>query len=203
MQYKCKKVVANVVHYEYIYIMFSLKKWFTLIEIVVVLGIISILFGISMQFGRDRLSYIDVQYQKETLWSDYTRYTTQTMMTKRHDGQVFSGMTVAFEVAKNTMNFEYSDLSWTVVPLVYDNIFVDKIVWHIFSAGMSEQWQSTTWTLGQIFFEPFAVVCTLTLDGEVYDSMDVVTRSSVTNQPYCFNFAPKTCKITECSPEWL
>ena len=64
-----------------------LKRGFTLIEIMIVLGIVSVLFAISLNLSRGRIGQIQTRMEKEGFVDAMTQTTTRLLTTKRYNGQ--------------------------------------------------------------------------------------------------------------------
>ena len=163
-----------------------MKKWFTLIEIVLVLIVISVLIGIILRFGSNRIVDLKSQNNREQFISFYDNLYSSNLISNYH----------------NTNRYEKLNIQiWSWIFFTYDdsNLQTDSNLksTQIHVIGLDNQnvenvnLQLTPYNIGcEIFSKKDSSILTWNLISFQLFSQD-------NQKEYCFEIWSDTCKLIE------
>jgi len=151
----------------------SIKKWFTLIEIVIVIVIIWIILLITLSLWRDYVNTMSVKTDKQTFISAYNE-------------------TMAIARTSNYFDWvEYSDITltlWTTWLTSVTNNWND-----IAEHTLEKSTLSIDWWWASITIEPYSIWCTISVGTWV----DFTLISTINVDEYCYSISESTCKLIQ------
>jgi len=169
----------------------KIKRWFTLIEIIIVISIITILLWITMSFSTQRIQKLRYQSAKSQFLSTYEQLHSYVLTTNYWNQKRFDYATIVFSSGSNNIQSKYVPIKQTFVHKIEDEI----ILWKL-----KLNWEDTDKIIVKI--EPYTIWCKF--DSEQEKSAEwiisFILSTKFNNQKYCFDISSDNCilKPTSC-----
>lgn len=158
-----------------------MKRWFTLIEMLIVIVIASILMAITMKMGGDFVQDIKSKKSREEFLSDFALVRGQLLLSRFNNGVSTASVTVWFDDGDVTTSFvgenDEEDNSPKAITTLYDDITIS--------------WPTIT-------IEPYTLACKVWgAKSEVQDDNTdtIVITFLYSKKTYCHTIETSTCKI--------
>ena len=164
----------------------KISKWFTLIEIVIVIVIITILMAVTMRFGSSRMQDLKTQATKEQFLGAYSQIASQYLVSNYlHDkrfSQLFLNINSWSSALVYRLDSSKKNITWFVSP---DFRFSDIIL----NDSPADQLQ--------LKFVPYTLWCELSNWSESTWLQASFRLFVLGRQYYCFSLQSSTCKLSE------
>jgi len=155
-----------------------MKKAFTLIELIVVICILSILFGIGMNFGNNRIVELKAQTMKERFVSTYTSLVDQRLISSYQANTRYSRLTISF--ASGIVSSFDGRVTTSLLPFVQGMQL----------SGLSLDWLPVKEL--NLVAKPYQLPCSFSSSGDKL-SFRLISRGA----QYCFSIDSATCRLRE------
>ena len=171
------------------------KRWFTLIEILIVIVIISILLALSLGISWGRVQILREKYSQEQFVSTYNTLFSRNFLTNYYGDNLYSNMVIYMTWWKPWFSYAYNASNgpiYTGQTNIEWNIVVKSLTWD----------NSNSLSAVQISFEPYKFGCKLG-DGEWYQTLDIALLVD-DKKTYCYRINSNLCrleKISNCGKE--
>lgn len=172
------------------------KKWFTLIEILIVIVIIWILLALSLGITWGRVQILKEKYAQEQLVSTYNTLFSRNFLTNYYNGIMYENLVIQLKKWEQWFIYTYN-------TGLNNPIYTGKtnIEWNIVIENLS--WNSSNINEVNVVFEPYKFWCTLSWVNNTFSSIDITLRVD-NKKNYCYRIDSKLCrleKLTDCNGE--
>lgn len=165
------------------------KKWFTLIEIMIVMVIIWVLMTMVFRFGGSRLQQLQVQTSKETiLW--FREDVVNNNRTSSYIGsESYDTVSVSFSEGTSQIDAVYSDN--------------DTVIYQESSTTFQWMWRKLRSDDGQslstltLRYIPYELGCAITTQTDSYSWAVLEFVAAANPHRYCFAIQYQTCSMQE------
>ena len=189
------------------------KKWFTLIEMLIVIVIIGILLTLSMRISWDRIQILKTKSVWEQVVYNYNNLYAKNLLTNYYEWDMYDNMVIRFVGWDTKLYYYYKTESDVVKSSADNNPRLSEIVqwWKYEVEKIYFDWNKNT-NESYVVFEPYKIWCKLLdQDPKVSDSKTYTTFSKTYttlnidllvngNNKYCFKISKDLCKleVTDC-----
>lgn len=180
-----------------------MKKWFTLIEIMIVLAIIGVITAMTMWFWWNRIQQLRYQSAKELFVDTFEQLRSSALTSSFHNKKKFALFTIQLSQNNTSLSYSYyfDETHFDTYQEKIDNdISIENISMH------------TGWTnknivenndniskLAILNIKPYQLSCNFSFDnGEPEEwilSFELHIKNS--NKKYCFTIPSESCRIIE------
>jgi len=171
----------NSLQFSFLFNVKFMRKWFTLMEIMIVIAIISILMTITMRFWSKRIDDLGYQAGKEQFISEYDKLYSQATTSNYHAWIRYDILHLILNSGTNLLNYAYDS---------------GAIEWINFSIPLALSWLEET----RLDLQPYTLWCTImnVVNDEISTWASVDFSLVVKEQKqYCFSIKNDTCKLIE------
>jgi len=173
------------------------KKWFTLIEIMIVIVIISILLALTLWISWRRIQILKNKSVQEQFTYTYNSLFSRNLLTNYYNGELYSNMTIHLTGGENKFLYCYkkAKTDWEICD-------VDNIQWgNYLIKELAFSWSSlTTLTKADIIFNPYVLWCTLSWNNQTWWILNIKMAIN-DDQDYCVKINANLCKLEKISCE--
>lgn len=166
----------------------QIKKWFTLIEIIIVVVMIWIMLSWVVVLGRWYLKTMEVKTEKQAFMAQYNELATIARTSNYVDG--FRYESVDISITQWWILWEATlEWGWTYEIIDFD----------FNNAELVFTWSDTAWRI-DITILPYAIGCNqviVTSTASLVSSVDLQLVSSINSDEYCFEVDERTCKLSQ------
>lgn len=164
------------------------KRWFTLIEMMIVIVIVAILLAISLWISGNRIQILKNKSVQEQFVYTYNSLFSRNLLTNYYDWQLYDKMTIYFTWGNN--NFLYC---YNTTP---ESCEQDKTEGGTYKISALQLGNTTPNTI-DIKFEPYVLWCKISNETEKILTIKLQLND---NEDYCMKINPDLCKLekTDC-----
>lgn len=169
------------------------KRWFTLIEILLVIVIISILLALSLGISWGRVQILREKYAQEQFVSTYNTLFSRNFLTNYYGDKLYSNLVIYMTWWKPWFSYAYNALNGPIYT------GQTNIEWNIVVKSLT--WDNTHLDSIQISFEPYKFWCKLNNQG--YKTLDIALLVD-DKKTYCYRINYNLCrleKVSNCGKE--
>jgi prepilin-type N-terminal cleavage/methylation domain-containing protein len=173
------------------------KKWFTLIEMLIVIVIIGILLTLSMRISWDRIQVLKTKSVWEQIVYNYNNLYVKNLLTNYYNWEMYENMVIRFSKWDTKLNYFYD--TYTNSESSSDNDFwLSEIVqwwnYEVESVYFNWNWNKSSINnqTAYVIFEPYKIWCKLS-DKNPKESDGVVAEYSKLNIDLLVNWNKKYC----------
>lgn len=174
------------------------KKWFTLIEMLIVIVIIGILLTLSMRISWDRIQVLKTKSVWEQVVYNYNNLYVKNLLTNYYGQEMYENMIIRFSKWDTKLNYYYDIYSDSESD---NDPWLSEIVqwWKYEVENVYFDWNKTIGDSAYLIFEPYKIWCFLSNDytdyeGPSYKKLDIELLVN-TNKKYCFEISSDLCKL--------
>ena len=172
------------------------KKWFTLIEMLIVIVIIGILLTLSMRISWDRIQILKTKSVWEQVVYNYNNLYAKNLLTNYYEWDMYENMVIRFVEWDTKLYYYYktdstADKDYRLPEIVqWWKYEVDKIYFD-WTKNMNASY---------VVFEPYKIWCKLldqdpkVSDGKTYATLNIDLLVNWNNK-YCFKISKDLCKL--------
>lgn len=163
----------------------SKKNWYTLLEIMIVLGVIIILLTVTMKFSSSRIDELQSQTSREDFKNNYEELLLSNMSSNYYNGERYTSLDLFFgswaygftytlinETKETEPKNGFFDTNQTITKIIADNEEINAL---------------------HIILTPYTIGCELIKENESYQKITLQTETK--NQKYCFSISNNSCKL--------
>lgn len=176
------------------------KRWFTLIELVIVLAIVALLFSVTIKLSRGNIANVEVRQEKEDFIATYYDVLLNNLTSKYHGDTIYTGVVVHFE--KGATGITYTFI-WNTTATLDRHTFRTLSIGDISIQDTNNKYKEIA--SFSIILSPQEMWCEILLAQEkvTEDTIQFTLTAQKSTKKYCFSFEPFTCKLKECeNKEW-
>ena len=163
------------------------KGWFTLIEILIVIVIMSILLALSLWISSGRVQILKEKYAQEQFVSTYNTLFSRNFLTNYHGEQIYDNLVINMEKSKPGFSYSYNT---TTNISIYSG--KTEIEWNIVVEDLS--WFNSNLNNVDIIFKPYEFGCTLSGGNKTWNLLDI--KLLVDNKKkYCYQINSNLCRL--------
>ncbi len=205
--------------------MFQKTKWFTLIEIVLVLAIVGILFSVAFNFSWDQIWLVQNKQTKSEFVDTYNRFYQNNLKSKRYAWSIYTWMQIILKWWTGEWFVQYSPISKTILNNGLNknsqndlqnnsskDLKLNKNLFEIKNKIKNWQIELFSWNSElKLEFKPLFPQCQIfflknkTSWAKNFEKSEdpVFFAVKYPNKKYCFSLQTPLCQIQETSCEWL
>jgi type II secretory pathway pseudopilin PulG len=169
------------------------KYWFTLIEMVIVISIMTLMLGLSMNFWAKRIVELKYQTIKEKFTSDFVNIYSDCLTSNYYNQKRYDFLQMTFSSWANIRNYNYLDSNNNLLFSEtghIENMFLSNI---LVGRVSHNNWE--------IKIKPYSLWCEIfTTENDKILTWSVLEFSLIANdksKKYCFEINGNNCKIAE------
>ena len=176
------------------------KKWFTLIEMLIVIVIIGILLTLSMRISWDRVQILKTKSVWEQVVFNYNNLYAKNLLTNYYDWKMYENMVVRFVAWDTKLHYFYEIFSNKETAQDNDPWLSEIVQWGSYKVDKLYLDESNN-PVNEVYltFEPYKIWCVLSNnlgneDTHSYKKLkiDLLVNS---NNRYCFEISSDLCKL--------
>lgn len=173
------------------------KKWFTLIELLIVIVIIGILLALTLWISGKRIQILKNKSVQEQFTYTYNSLFSRNLLTSYYNGQTYSQMTIHLTSGENKISYCYLKTDWEEI------CDIDNIQWGKYLIKeLSFSWIFTPFLSGDIIFKPYVLWCTLLNNlGNTWEILNIKMTIN-DDQDYCAKINSNLCKLEKIDCEY-
>ena len=161
------------------------NRWFTLIEILIVIVIMSILLALSLGISSGRVQILKEKYAQEQFISTYNTLFSRNFLTNYYGEQIYDNLIINMEEMKPGFSYSYNNA---------ENISIysgkTEIDWNLVVKDLS--WFDSNFV--DIVFKPYEFWCLLSGWNKTWDILDV-TLYVDNKKDYCYRVNANLCRL--------
>ena len=164
------------------------KRWFTLIEILIVIVIMAILLALSLGISGGRVQILREKYAQEQFISTYNTLFSRNFLTNYYDGILYNNLVIQMTGWEQWFMYSYNTGLNNPIGTGSTNI-----EWN--SAIENLSWWSIS-NLGnvEIIFEPYKIWCVLSGNNHTWNILDL-TLLVDGKKEYCYQINSNLCRL--------
>ncbi len=166
------------------------KRWFTLIEMMLVIVIIAILLALSIWISGNRVQWLKVKSIQEQFVHNYNNVYLKNMLTNYYSWTIYDKMTVNFAKWEDKIGYFYSNY-----PEDVQYAFAKEWMYEINQIFLDER----LFDFVKVNFTPYTLWC------EIADSTgntwkNLLLNLLINSKEYCFKINHSLCRLekTDC-----
>ena len=176
-----------------------IKKWFTLIEMLIVIVINSILLAFTIGISWDRIQMLKTKSVQEQFVYNYSSLFSRNLLTNYNNWKLYDSLTIQMPLWGENIKYTYSyfdatEYSWT-----------DRVQWGKYKIkNLFFEWNQSNITLQtvDIKFEPYVLWCEILSPNKTWEVLDIdllVNDGKIS----CFKIDSKFCRLEnrECDQQ--
>lgn len=163
----------------------SKKNWYTLLEIMIVLGVIIVIMTITMRFSSSRIDDLQIQTSKDDFKNNYEQLLLSNMSSNYHDGERYSNINITMQSWTNGFTYTIKDEAWE--SKIYTEFSDNKQIINRIITDNQEQSEI------QIQLMPYKIGCKILVDDQSYTQAIIQTQAK--NKTHCFKITTNICKF--------
>lgn len=164
------------------------KRWFTLIEILLVIVIISILLALSLGITGGRVQILREKYAQEQFVSTYNTLFSRNFLTNYYGDNTYKKLLINMKESSQWFSYSYYDNS---DEIIYSG--TTNIEWKIQVYSMS-WWSYSDLPVVDIKFEPYKFWCELSGNNNTWNLLDI-TLFVDDKKKYCYQINSNLCRL--------
>lgn len=165
------------------------KRWFTLIEMMIVIVIISILLALTLWISGDRIQTLKNKSIQEQFIYTYNSLFSRNLLTNYYDWKLYNKMTIHLEKWANKFSYSYQDDE--------GNAFSedDNIQWGRYEIE-ELKFDETNSSIQYVYinFEPYVLWCELSNWSTTWDILKMKLLVN-DNEDFCIKINSDLCKL--------
>ena len=166
------------------------KRWFTLIEILVVIVIISILLALSLGITWGRVQILEEKYVQEEFVSSYKTLFSRNFLTNYYKDTIYGNLVVKIKWWTGWFSYSYNN-AWG------ESIGQDFVRWDkYYITGLKLDNNPVSYV--DIIFKPYNFGCTLSGSIGTWKELKMVfvmKASNKSRKQYCYNINYNLCRL--------
>lgn len=171
------------------------RDWFTLIEMVIVIVIMTLMLGLSMNFGAKRIAELKYQTSKEQFVNDINNLYSESLTSNYYNQKRYALLDISLASWSKIRDYTYVDSDGQIVfsgagqidKMFLSNIFINK-----------NQSQNQN---GTINIKPYTLWCKISFTENektaTWSVLEFWLTSDDTQKTYCFEIKSNNCKLIE------
>ena len=181
------------------------KKWFTLIEMLIVIVIIGILLSLSMWISWDRIRVLKTKSVTEQFIYNYNNLYSKNLLTNYYDWEMYENLVIRMSKWDEKLRYYYklypSEDLWEQSMEVDPFWLSERVQWwtYVIDKIFFNGNKSTTLNDSYLVFDPYKIWCKIlsnyTDEGaSSYNTLNIDVLVN-TNNKYCFKISSNLCKL--------
>ena len=177
------------------------KKWFTLIEMLIVIVIIWILLTLSMRISGDRIQILKTKSVWEQVVYNYNNLYAKNLLTNYYEWEMYENMVVRFSEWDTKLYYLYNKYSDGESTVDNDSRLSEIVQsWKYKVEKIYFNWnKSINTNSAYVVFEPYKIWCALSntypdYGNVLYNKLNVELLVNI-NRKYCFEISSDLCKL--------
>ena len=177
------------------------KKWFTLVEMLIVIVIIGILLTLSMRISWDRVQILKTKSVWEQVVYNYNNLYAKNLLTNYYSWNMYDNMVIRFSEWDAKLYYRYKMYSdektaqdnnpWLSEVVQWWSYKVDKLYFEGNDHPVNEAYA---------VFEPYKIWCVLSNTSQNNENNSSYKKLKIdllvnTNSRYCFEISKDLCKL--------
>ncbi len=162
----------------------SKKNWYTLLEIMIVLGVIIAIMGFTMRFSSSQIDELQAQTNKDELKNKYEELLLSNMSSNYYNGLRYTKLNILFQSGNHWFSYTLGNEEWIHSSHVWfteNKQTITKIT------ANQEQIKELS-----IKLTPYSIGCTISNQTQNYSEAIIETQSKY--RKYCFKITSSLCK---------
>ncbi len=158
------------------------KKWFTLLEIIIVISIIVIIMTITMKFSGSRIKELEAQTGKDDFKNNYEQLLLSNMSSNYNGEERYTALYIKIETWSHWFDYRLEQESWDMKLFTW---FSDskQIIKEI-------KINNQTSNIVDIKLLPYTIGC------KINDQEGITKiKTEIRNKIYCFKITTNICKL--------
>ena len=163
-------------------------RWFTLIEMLIVIVIIGILMTLSMWISWNRIQTLRTKSVQEQFVYNYNNLFSKNMLTNYYNWERYDYLIIHFQSWNNNLQYGY-DTGWTIVR---NNDFLQDGRYEIKDIKIS--WSNQTFESWNVILQPYILWCSIEVPGNTWQQMALKVLFNGMEEN-CFSINSSLCKL--------
>lgn len=165
------------------------KKWFTLIEIMVVIVIIAILLTLTMWISSDRIQILKMKSVQEQLIYNYNNLFSKNMLTNYYEWSMYENMIIKMIKDDKQFTYGYKRFNENEESINYKHDYVEW--WNYKFTELLLDWHITDNIT--IKLTPYILWCEISNWNTTWNKL--ISKVTINNnKKYCFQISSNLCK---------
>lgn len=165
------------------------KKWFTLVEIIMVIVIIAILLSLSMWISGNRVKELKVKSAQEQFVYNYNNLFSKNLLTNYNKWTIYENMIIKMENNKDFFLYWYKWYNQTIEDMEFTKDFIQW--WEYSIIDLKLDWNNKD--IINIKFSPYVLWCELSDWNNTWEILEAKALINTTKE-YCFQLSSYFCK---------
>lgn len=166
------------------------KRWFTLIEMMIVIVIVSILLAMTLWISGNRVQTLKNKSVQEQFTYTYNSLFSRNLLTNYYNWQLYDEMRIHLSGWENRFSYSYRN-NWEEIFSGHDDIQGGKyVVDNIYFSGDMDHKKPSA----DIIFQPYVLWCELHEGGRTWDILKIKLILN-DNENYCVKINSDLCKL--------
>lgn len=163
------------------------KRWFTLIEILLVIVIISILLALSLGLTGGRVQILEEKYIQENFVSNYNTLFSRNFLTNYYRDNVYDNLVVRIKWWTGWFSYSYNN-AWG------ESIEQDFVRWDkYYITGLFLKGSAISDV--DIIFKPYKFWCTLSGSNGTWGILSMMFLMKKNEKKYCYSINSNLCRL--------
>ena len=162
------------------------KRWFTLIEIMIVIVIVSILLALTLWISGNRIQILKNKSVQEQFTYTYNSLFSRNLLTNYYNWQIYDEMVIDLSKWENKFSYSYKN-NWEDIFSGYDDVQWGKYMINGIYLGDNETQNAN------IIFQPYVLGCELHGGDRTWNIMKIKIKLN-DNEDYCVTINSDLCK---------
>ena len=177
------------------------KKWFTLVEMLIVIVIIGILLTLSMRISWDRVQILKTKSVWEQVVYNYNNLYAKNLLTNYYNWEMYDNMAIRFWEWDTKLYYLYKMYSNEKTAQDNNPWLCEIVQWGKYSIdGLYFDWSKNSVKNAYAIFEPYKIWCILSNEYPNDESIHSYKKLKIdllvnTNNRYCFEISSDLCKL--------
>lgn len=169
----------------------SKKNWYTLLEIMIVLGVIIIIMTITMKFSSSRIDDLNAQTSKDDFKNNYEQLLLSNMSSNYHNWERYDSLTITMQSWTNGFTYLIENEWWetkTYTGYTENRQIITRIL-------TNDEEQSAL----KIQLTPYKIWCRINNE----ETTEAMIQIEAKNKIHCFKLTTNMCKLEYITCPWL